>query len=191
MLKTKRYLPCPNCGEHDFLVEHLIDDRVRDLGPWSCRVCNYGLRFTAGEGRIENVRTEPPKNTRMLSLLRFRDLYLVVDSYTRSDDQGADWYDYLFHSHQCPTNILNHVQEVYDPAEGLDPHGICRFVAAIPDTEENQKRLDDAGSLQQLFLLFDTDGQDAPTRWPEEERGLIPDLAKLQDAYRKTKAAKA
>lgn len=191
MIKTKRFLPCPNCGQHDFLVEHVIDDFVRDLGPWECRSCHYDVRFTAGNGTITNVRSEPSGDTRMLSLVRLRDLYLVVGSYSKGKDEGSDWYDYLFHSHQCPINLLNNVEEIYDAAEGMDPHGICRFVAAIPDTEENQTKLDQTGTLQQLFLLFDTDGTDAPTRWPENERGLIPGLAKLQDAYRKNQAAKA
>jgi|GEM_PF-2923359 len=190
-IKTKRYLPCPNCGQHDFLVDHVIDDYVRELGPWSCRVCHHDVRFTAGNGRIENVTSKPSPYTRMLSLLRFRDLYVVVDFYSRGHDQGDDWYDYKFHSHQCPTNIMGSALEVYDPAEGRDPHGIFRFVAALPDTEENRKKLDGAGSLQQLFLLFDTDGQEAPTRWPENERGLLPGLAKAQDEYTKMKAAKA
>jgi len=86
--------------------------------------------------------------------------------------------------------MLRRVQEIYCPSEGNDPHGILRFIAAIPATKE-LKYDQDYTTLERIFRLFQTDGTEAPTRMPEEERGLLPGLARLQDAHRKATSPKA
>ncbi|MDD5511500.1 MAG: hypothetical protein PHI12_11930 [Dehalococcoidales bacterium] len=135
----------------------------------------------------------------IVCLFRFRDLYLVVKGYTRPKNYEHDWYDYLFHSHQCPGNIFRSVAAVYCPADGADPHGIIRFIAAVPDVEQkinefsfNPDKQDvNCDTLEGLFRYFCTDGTDAPTNWPEHQRGLLPFIAELQDAYKKEKSKKA
>lgn len=126
-----------------------------------------------------------------LALLRLRDLYVVVESYGQHDPEKQDWYDYTFHSHQCPENLMRHVVAVFCPSEGNDPHGVFRFIAAIDDTTENKNATNYTIHLAELFRLFGTDGSEAPTRWPESERGLIPMIAYAQDEYRKRKGPKA
>lgn len=123
----------------------------------------------------------------ILCLFRFRDLYVIAESYTRGAEDEEDSYDYLFHSHQCPVNIMRNVLEVFDSAEGKDPHGIFRYVAEIDDNEQNRTALRDKGGFQDMLYLFKTDGTEAPTQWPEKERGLLPWIAALQDDA-KTKA---
>jgi hypothetical protein len=126
-----------------------------------------------------------------LSLLRFRDLYVVIAGY--SDITGEpDWYDYKFHSHQCPEAIMRSVVAVFCPSEGADPHGVFRYIASVDDNEENTLALNtETATVEQLFRLFGTDGSDAPTNWPEHQRGLIPLIAYMQDEHRKNKAPKA
>jgi len=191
-IKTKRYLECPNCGDYDFSVDHVLDkDTIQSYGPWHCTICNHEVRFKAGQGVLQDVTTKECPRQPMLCLFRIRDLYVVVDSYSMPDDGKPDWYDYLFHSHQCPTNLARHVVEVFCPEEGQDPHGVFRFIAAIPDEEDNRTLVQDkCTTLQELFFAFQTDGQEAWTRWPESQRGLIPGLAQLQDAYRRTNRPK-
>jgi hypothetical protein len=175
-------------------VQHLYDtskERGSEVtfGPWQCDNCQYEFRGTVlySPGNIYDpcvvtiTDVHPWGKVPKLSLLRLRDLYLVVDGYGdyRPEEQDRLWYDFLFHSHQCPTNILRSVVEVYDK-DGFDPHGIMRFVAALDDTKENRKMLDEAGTSEALFQLFQTDGQDALTMWPEKDKGVIPWIAAMQ-----------
>jgi hypothetical protein len=186
-IKTRRYVSCPACGEHEFIVEHLFD-RPGPYGigcAWHCdnAECRAGWKFSiTADGAVELERDgtgEPPG----LGLLKFRDLYLVVDQKYRNL-VGDDHADYFYHSHQCPTNILGTVEDVYD-ARGKDPHGTMRYVASILDTEATRLRLESAGSLRELFELFGTDGQPAPSNWPEANGGVMPWIAEVQRDYEK------
>lgn len=123
-----------------------------------------------------------------LSLLRLRDLFVVVESYGQHDADKQDWYDYTFHSHQCPENLMRNVVAVFCPTEGNDPHGVFRFIAAVDDNEENKAKLETSVlTMEQLLSFFGTDGAEAPTVWPEHERGLLPQIARAQDEYRQRK----
>lgn len=125
-----------------------------------------------------------------LCLMRFRDLYVVIDSYGPHDPDKDDWYDFLLHSHQCPTNLMRNAVEIFDAKHGFDLHGMFRFIASIPDNEETRDALDSAFELPALFKLFSTDGTEAPTEWPEKERGLLSWIARMQDAHSRAKAKK-
>ena len=114
-----------------------------------------------------------------LTLLRFRELYIVVDSYSIcEDDQHAD---FLFHSHQCTENLLRSTVAVFDPAQGSDPHAVLRYVAQIADTPLNREVLE-GGDLSALLRAFDTDGEPPPSQWPEENHGMLPGLAEERRA---------
>lgn len=128
-----------------------------------------------------------------LSLFKLGELYLIVEDYTYEDDAA----DFLFHSHQCPQNMLRKVIAVFDPEHDSDPHGVMRFVAGIDDTPEARALLgdDDRGTnasvttFAGMLQLFRTDGQPAPSDWPERDNGVIAPLAELQREHRlKTKA---
>ena len=188
------FIVCPHCGKSEHRVQHLYDtskERGKEVsfGPWQCDECQHEFSGTVlyNPGHVTDpcevtiTSIYPWIKVPKLSLLRFRDLYVVVDSYSdhKPGEKDSPWYDFLFHSHQCPTNILRSVEEVFDD-EGRDPHGVLRFVAAIDDTEENRKRLDAAPSKEKLFELFGTDGKDAPSDWPEVNKGVLPWLAEAQ-----------
>lgn len=191
-IKTKRFLLCPNCGGSEHQVEHLFSEcRNGSFGPWGCDECDHAFRGEYDpDGKIRITGVEKEEGRKVLCLLRFRDLYVVAGPYREHGDAG--WYDYFFHSHQCPTNIMHQAEAVFDAAEGDDPHGVFRFVTSIPyDKEEHRILFFNGMSLEVLLRTFGTDGQDAPTDWPEDERGLLPGIAKLQDAYAKERAPKA
>lgn len=190
----KAFYRCPHCGKSEHGIQHLIDALYdtraeKSFGPWHCEECRHEfsgvVRFLPGvigdTPVVEITRCEPWKKVPKLSLLRIRDLYLVVDSYGdyQPEEQNRLWYDYLFHSHQCPTSIMRSAMEVFDK-DGRDPHGILRFVAALDDNEENRQKLDEAGTQEDLFKLFQTDGKDAPSSWPEVNKGVIPWIAEMQ-----------
>jgi hypothetical protein len=123
-----------------------------------------------------------------LTLLKLGDLYVVVDGYRYKSDDA----DFLFHSHQCPMNLLRATVAVFAPEHGHDPHGRLRFVAGIDDTPEARALLgeDEQGSnasvtsFAGMLQLFGTDGQPPDSKWPERDGGVIPWLAELQREHR-------
>ena len=188
------FIKCPHCGVSEHGVQNLYDRSKEcgteiSFGPWQCEKCrhefNGTVRYLPETGDDPCIVTitdvHPWKKVPKLSLLRLRDLYLVVGGYCdySAEEKDPFWYDYLFHSHQCPTNILRNVEEIFDKDDN-DPHGILRFVAALDDTEENRKKLRETYHQDELFQLFQTDGRDAPTDWPEENKGVIPWVASMR-----------
>lgn len=186
-IKTRAYVACPECGEGEFIVQHLLGwEKGRKAGaPWYCHndACRAGWQFSMGEdGTLEIERADTGKAPGY-GLLKLGDLYLVhhqkYGNYVDSDSA-----DYMYHSHQCPTDILGEIEAVFN-ARGSDPHGVMRYVTSILDTPETTKALEETGSLQALFALFKTDGQPAPTNWPEENGGVIPWIAEMQRDHEK------
>ena len=189
-IKTKRFIGCPHCGRGDHWIDHLFNGAT--FGPWLCKHCNHSFSGKILADGVEITEVQEYNREPVLCLFRFRDLYFVIRSYSKPKDADPRWYDYLFHSHQCPVNLLRNVEEVFCPSEGLDPHGILRFIAAIPDPGDLRHKYDrDHPTLESIFHLFGTDGTEAPTEWPESQRGLLPGIARLQDAHRKSTSAKA
>lgn len=190
-VKTKRYISCPNCGEGEHTVEHLLDGTWSgSAGPWSCDFCNHQFCLTAFENGQIDI-TDLKKNApQVVCLLRLGDLYVVAGPYRRHGGD-EDWYDYFFHSHQCPENIFRKTLALYAPDWGEDPHGVLRFVASVPLEEIEDDRFDGGDTLESLFRTFKTDGKDAPTQWPEADRGVLPWLAEMQRQRKKNAGPKA
>jgi hypothetical protein len=178
--KTKRYIVCPRCGNDSKRVCHL--EPGCSFGPWRCDgdcPMEFSGRIEA-DGSVTVDAREGEARRRGLALLRFRDLFLVVEErYGRIEEP-----DFFYHSHQCPTNQLRHVEKLFD-ADGDDPHGVLRFVASIDATEETEAALEAATSLRELLVLFKTDGQPAPSEWPEKNRGMLDFVAEAQRDHAK------
>lgn len=176
--KTRRFIVCPRCGDDSIRVCHLEPGRT--FGPWHCHGADCSAVFSgriAEDGSVDAEMRDEPK-TRGYALLRFRDLLLVVDEkYGRVENP-----DFFYHSHQCPVSLLGRVEAVFD-AEGGDPHGVLRYVAGIDASEHVDKTIEDGCSLQELLALFKTDGQPAPTEWPEKNRGMLNWIAEMQREY--------
>lgn len=179
---TRRYVRCPREGCHgEWGVEHLLSDETpggRSWGPWSCNEddCDVVIsgKLTARGVELTVTKREEPRG---LALLKFGDLWLVVDEkWGRIERDHADFF---YHSHQCPTNLLHKVRDVFD-GDGSDPHGRLRYVASIEASPEAQKRVEDAHSLAELFAIFDTDGVPPDSEWPEKDRGMLPIIAQWQ-----------
>ena len=181
---TKRYVVCPTCEQHHHDVEHLFEPGERKhFGPWSCRTddCYTTVRGTCfPNGDVDAVFEESPKK-RGFALCKLRDLYLVLrEPYGRIENP-----DYFYHSHQCPTNLLSRVVDVYAPSGEADVHGMIRYVAGIDETPETRDMLCEHGgvnslSLRKVFELFGTDGEPGETDWPEVDHGVLPFIAEMQ-----------
>lgn len=185
MIIKKRFIVCPGCNAHDHSVEHLFDGTERpngrSFGPWSCGGADCLTKISGTvhpDGTISVELSVSPKR-RGFALLKLRDLYLVRrERYGRIEPDHAD---YFYHSHQCSTNLLQDVVEVYGPSGEHDSHGLIRYVAGIDDTPETRAALKDrfgcAPSLRDVMKLFGTDGEPIATDWPEADGGLIPMIA--------------
>lgn len=178
---SRRFVVCPGCGDdRRFGVEHLFDGTERRFGPWSCRGedCLVDISGTVHpDGTIEVESKVNPARRRGFALLKLRDLYLVrKESYGRVAPENAD---YFYHSHQCPTNLLRDVVEVYGPSGEHDPHGLIRYVAGVDDTPTLREAIR-APSLRDVMKLFGTDGEPIQTGWPEADGGAIPWIAEMR-----------
>jgi len=193
---TRRFVCCPNCGGSTHGVEHLLDS-VREhgditFGPWPCEECDHDF---FGEVTVDQDvvirKVVKSRVWKVFVLLRFRDLWVVVRG-RNYPDAAEDSWDYFYHSHECPVNIMKDVVDVYDAEVGSDPHGVFRYVAEIAATKEIEKTLDEGCmTLESVFRLFDTDGKEAPTRWPERDHGVIPWIAELQRQAEKERSPDA
>lgn len=198
---TKPFFLCPDC-RYEFSFGHLVDKTQRSFGPWYCHSGSCpnqvsGTVFPDGTLDVRwSQRAEPPG----LSLLYCRGLYLVCEHAFHN----PDGHDYFFHSHACPVTLLHSVLEVFEPEHGGDPHGVLRHVASIPDTHLARQNLGLADlprepggahrlspSLADVFRIFGTDGQPGPTRWPEENAGVVPLIAELRRQHAADRAPKA
>lgn len=173
---TKRFITCPRCTDGTWEMDHLAPGT--SWGPWSCpnSSCTAAVKGTVGTDSTIDIEVFD-KPEMVLALFQLRGLYLVITSYAQSSN-----YDYFFHSHQCPTNMLQHTLAVFDPETGIDPHGVLRFVAAMPDSKGVREMIERnlETSLAGLFAIFGTDGTPIASDWPERNGGKLPWLAKMQ-----------
>jgi hypothetical protein len=186
-IKTKRYVACPRegCGGK-FWVEHLLDGSERffsaghKFGPWYCDEAHCDVVMD-GVITVEGIDVTWSKrdHKRGIALLKFGDSFVTYEEHRLHDPKVDDSYDYFFHSHQCPGNLVRHCLDVY--IGGMrDIHGQIRYVASVEDTPEVRKKLDGVNNLDELLAVFGTDGSLPPTMWPPENEGLIPWLAEMR-----------
>jgi len=175
---TKRFIVCPGCNVYAHDIENLFDSAERakecSFGPWPCQGedCLTEISGTVhSDGTISFESKINQKQRRGFALLRLRDLYFVGrELYGRIE---SDYVDYFYHSHQCPTNLLQDIVKVYGPDGDQDPHGLIRYVAGIDDTPETRAALQDL-SLCDVMKLFGTNGEAIDTNWPEAHGGQLP-----------------
>jgi hypothetical protein len=146
MLRTKRYLVCLECGDGEFLVEHLCATGRREKwGPWYCDACGAGHR---GHVRGDSVHAEltGSRRDRTSVLLRVdpgegSHLYVVVSG-MRFDGAPAVFHHddndrYLYEEHSCPENALRAAQAVLlvngSGDIDSDPHGVLAYIGTAPD----------------------------------------------------------
>lgn len=188
---TKRFILCPACGKSEHGIEHLVPNAQKygfyGFGPWSCDADDCDAMFAGrvqSDGTVTDVVITRREKPRGLALLKFRDLYLVLEE--RYGRVTSDHADFFYHSHQCPTNLLRKVHDVFAEDGSCDPHGRLRFIANIDDTPEAREALGNVDSASALFEVFDTSGEEPETEWPERDGGMLPFIAEWQrDAGRK------
>jgi hypothetical protein len=178
---TKRFIKCPKC-DNTFGIEHLMGKECnnRPFGPWQCDDCTTTIKGRVVDGQVEIEEVEP-RGYPTLSLVKFKDTYLVLEHKIMGNKNGKiENWDFFFHSHQCPANLLRSVISVFDYEES-DPHGMIRFISSIPFNIENKEKLDRAYLTEHLFDLFNTiDGEPQPSEWPEENKGMLDWIAQMK-----------
>lgn len=144
-LRTKRYFLCPECGDHQFTVEHLFEGpcavtagaQKRTAGPWYCDNCGAGWRLSydangvdvephTDRQRTQYVILELPPQTEPV---RFK-----VKWFRFTPEIDEDRARYYFQEHTCPVNWLRSVEDV-SIGKDSDPHGLWKL-EAIYDAED-------------------------------------------------------
>ncbi len=189
-LKQRTFIVCPGCGvgEHDITRQIAAVHDNGDPGAfgwWLCPIdeCGTEIQGTAfSDGSADIEHRDNGRGPQGLALMTMGGRYFVIkQKYGRVQNP-----DYFYHSHQCPTNLLRNVTDVFDPEHGKDPHGILRYVASIDRNAETARGLEDASSLAELLSLFKTDGQPAESQWwPEQDGGMLDFVAYWQRDGRK------
>lgn len=181
-IKMKQYFLCPECGETEFSVDHLIERKSKTtFGPWHCKnlKCSKVIKGTVNGDNIDVV-TEDCDRYPTLSLLKLRGMYLIVSHQVIGEENGViDNWDFFFHSHQCPYNLFHSVVAVFDH-EDSDPHGVMRFVSSIRNTSEISKELDEVSRTTDLLELFKTDGIPLKSEWPILDKGVLDWIAEMK-----------
>jgi len=180
---TKRFLICPSCKTGEFSIDHI--KAGYGFGPWSCNrsECDAQVSGMIGPDMAVSVTVTRRDEPRGFALLQLGNLLLVL-----KEDYGRvrNW-DFFYHSHQCPSNLMKQVYKVYDADGQVDPHGRLRYIAGIDDTLDNRDALDAVCDLKSLLDLFQTTGIPTKTEWSEENEGMIPFVAQSRKATKKKK----
>ena len=129
--RTVTYFEC-ECGRHQFTLDHIKEGQR--WGPWYCDECGQGY---GGVGHIAEKLDEFIQWG--TSLLRLRpeqigdELLLLVRSMNFSSHKDFERPDmtYLYEDHQCTSNILDNVLEVYVDRVP-DPHGLFEWTGLRP-----------------------------------------------------------
>lgn len=146
-VKTRRYVTCPNGCEHEFIVEHILSERIASAGPWYCDECGQGwaVGYREDSAHFEKWTRQHPvgdgtddgiKRTQFVLLEippQQESIWLRVRGMRFTPKQDLDADMYFYEEHTCPTNWLGDVEEVW-LGEMPDPHGLAR-VAAVSDAE--------------------------------------------------------
>lgn len=134
MKQQPAYVPhvaCPSCGNLS-----RIDFAIKNYKyTWWCHNEDCGKQYSWTWNDDESIDAEPTgtvieRNSVLLELPpQTESIYLILKG-----TKGKNT-EYLYNEHQCPSNYLRDVTEVYindDP----DPHGLFKFVASIDKLED-------------------------------------------------------
>jgi hypothetical protein len=139
-LKTKRYFPCPACGEHEFAVEHLLGDGPwgvtaeypkRTAGPWYCDNCGAGWRLTYDASGVDVEPHTERKVTEYVILVlppQTEPVRFKVKHFRFTPEIDENRARYFFEEHTCAVNWLRDVEEVSIGTDD-DPHGLWKLDA--------------------------------------------------------------
>lgn len=130
-LKTKKFIVCPECQQHDFCIQHLLDEMTGktkryNAGPWFCEKCGYGFtiaitRIPFGE-RID-ITIEPHdkrqyKEWVVVDIPPRTEALRLVCEYIRSEPTITESHTRLtrfrYEENTSPVNIFNEVEDVRD-----------------------------------------------------------------------------
>lgn len=136
-VETKRKINCPCCGHADSGVDHLMGhEGDRTFGPWYCDECGAAYSGVVKNGTDVFIQIEEKHRLDdTLVLLELppqkETVYLVVKGMMFDGELNEDDKRYHYDRHTCPTNYLKDSVALIIGNDD-DPHGLFRFVRAIP-----------------------------------------------------------
>ena len=134
--KVKLYVPCPNCLEGDWQVDHIPVGSA--FGPWSCSKCHgygKGRRLNTNEFVVEIGvgKKETPITVTLESCTEPKiTLKLNTWKYDHSQkdtpEEFTEHLTYYYNEHTCPTNFMCDIEQIIFEGDS-DPHGVFQFVS--------------------------------------------------------------
>lgn len=150
---SKTCLICPHCGEKtDSSIDHLTAGD--SFGPWFCDDCGGGFSGVANGARTELVKSAS-KLLQTLDLLvlppQERPVFFVVAGVHSSVESDA--IRFLYEEHSCPINWIGDAVMVVANGDP-DPHGLLKFVRAIPRLPSDNKHSSPVDEDNRLIESF-------------------------------------
>lgn len=139
IVETKRYIPCPDCGESAGSIDHLIEysirlDSEREFGPWYCDECGCGFKGKVVGQDVFIKKSDRMNNKEISVFLKHDDILLIVKG-SQASFQDDDSLEYYYNEHTCPVNFLrgDSLQIIVDLKDNdTDPHGIFEYLGSVP-----------------------------------------------------------
>jgi ribosomal protein S27AE len=160
-VKSWRYVSCPNCGQGQHWVEHLLGEGNRTAGPWSCGQCGVYFRLTIRGEDVFLVMTDECKTRELIELeippqQHSIHMLLVHERRTSTREPDADHArEYYYEEHTCPINWINRVVHVA-LGDDQDPHGIAKYVRHIGDFKSDagvREFVDSIGDAKEIITV--------------------------------------
>lgn len=147
-VKTKRVVVCPECGQHEFTIEHLFEEKYQGREcRWSCDECSHRFTFVVVDDvfKMEKIASDSVRSLVLLQSEVDSKLFVVTKGYTHFLPDGtkkpyavtADDNRYYYEEHTCPTNFLPGIERIIYDGD-FDPHGIFKYVRHV-DVDDAEK----------------------------------------------------
>lgn len=154
--RMQRFFDCPECGKHEFSVEHLFEmmetykTTQKEAGPWFCDNCGQSWWMTVfKEGGIE-VKPGKQRKIRQLAELEIPPLPYPITLHVETaryeslheaplGREDPDGHQYYFEEHTCPGNYLRATREIIVDGDN-DMHGLAKYKGIVREFEPGEDR---------------------------------------------------
>lgn len=130
--ETKHYIQCLWCDKGRFSIGHLFG-KPTTWGTWYCDNCGGGCKGSINSNNEIYAEKVDQRRDYCNVFLRNGNILLIVKGMYFDGDLDLNSSRYIYEQHTCPTNYLKEVEVIVDlKNNNTDPHGIFKFIGAVP-----------------------------------------------------------